>query len=122
MKTKTNVTLYICDHCKKKLLRKWAMEKHEKYCGANPENRRACEGCQHLEETTVEVIYEGIYQDRIVKSKAFRCKALEKMLYPLKVEQRGLLEKYPETFEDQEPMPRTCEHGPVNPSYDDCQF
>jgi len=111
MKIKTNVTLYICEHCGKKMFRKYAMEQHEKWCSLNPENRRACEGCEHLQETTIEVSY-GHYDGSVTyhNAKAFRCTKLDKLLYPLKVEQRGLLEKYPETFEDQQPMPKTCEY------------
>jgi hypothetical protein len=113
MKTKTNVTLYICDHCKKKLLRKWAMEKHEKMCDSNPENSKACSGCAFLQPTTIEVEYGDDYYtgEPVIKmSKAFRCTKLDKLLYPLKVEQRGLVEKYPYTFEGQDPMPKECEH------------
>lgn len=122
MKIKTGQTVYYCDHCKKKLLRKKAMEHHEKYCASNPDNRRACEGCEHLEETTVEVEYGDDYYTNepvIRRVKAFRCKKLDKMLYPIKAEQRRLPERYPWTFENQEPMPRTCEHRPVNPTFDD---
>jgi hypothetical protein len=122
MKTKTNVTLYICDHCKKKMQRKHAMEFHEKWCASNPENRRACEGCEHLEETTVEVDYgDNYFNEPVIKQvKAFRCAKLDKMLYPLKAEQRRLPERFPWTFENQEPMPKACEHKTnVSDCFDD---
>lgn len=112
MKIKKGVTVYRCDYCKKKMFRKGAMERHERLCDSNPENSKACSGCSFLQETTVEV-YSGTdpYGDERTRDvKAFRCTKLDKMLYPLKVEQKGLVEKYPDTFEDQEPMPKECEH------------
>lgn len=120
MKVKENVTLYKCDFCSKKLFVKHAMENHEKWCGNNPENVRACSGCKFLEETTVD--YEQNYNSfgegygvifdagtETKTSKAFRCAKLDKLVYPLKVEKKGLVEKYPETFENQIPMPKECE-------------
>jgi|ERR1044072_2730758 hypothetical protein len=121
MRVKQNVTLYYCDHCKKKLIRKGAMEHHEKYCPANPANRRACEGCEHLEETTVDLEYGDDYYTNepvIKQAKAFRCTKLDKMLYPIKAEQRRLPERFPWTFQNQEPMPKICEYGPnLNPEW-----
>lgn len=112
MKIKTGVTVYRCDHCKKKMFRKGAMERHEKWCDSNPDNHKACSDCCFLQETTVGV-YSGTdpYGDANTKYvKAFKCTKLDKMLYPLKVQQKGLVEKYPDTFEEQEPMPKECEH------------
>ena len=121
MKVKENVTIYQCEFCKRKMFVKHAMEKHEKWCNSNPENFRACSGCQHLEEVEVKysysvptldgnlaVIFDGSTAEG--KTTGFRCKKLDKCLYPFKVEKLGLPDKYPETFEDKEPMPKTCEH------------
>jgi len=121
MKVKENVTVYQCEFCKRKMFVKHAMEKHEKWCYSNPENFRACSGCKHLEEVTVEysysvptigdhlgVIFDGSTVER--KTTGFHCKKLDKQLYPFKAEKKGLIEKYPESFEDKEPMPKTCEH------------
>lgn len=48
MKTKTNVTLYFCDHCNKHYLKKSACERHEKeVCNKNPRNRILCMDCKH---------------------------------------------------------------------------
>jgi hypothetical protein len=107
MKVKENVTVYYCDHCNKKLIVKRAMEKHEQLCYKNPENTRACSGCLFLKEVPVEYLnrYE---QTKTVRG--FSCEKLNKKLYPFKVEKKGLPEEYPETFEDQEPMPKTCVH------------
>ena len=112
MTTTENVTVYGCDFCKKKLFRKHAMERHEKYCLGKPENQPACSGCVFLKETTVDIStgsdYHGEEGYRAVK--AFECTKLEKLLYPIKVLQKGLVERYPETFQDQELMPNKCEH------------
>lgn len=110
MKVKLNVTVYYCDHCKKKMLRKGAMEHHEKWCPKNPENIKACQYCKHLEETKVIVYWDGYDGPHESLRKGFRCAKLDKLLYPLAVERRGLDGRFPEHFEDQEPMPKECEH------------
>lgn len=97
------------------------MERHEKWCAANPENFKACSGCIHLEQ--IEIKYEavcssfgedyGVIFDSHTETrtaKGFHCKKLDKNLYPLIVQKKGLVEKFPETFEKQEPMPKECEH------------
>lgn len=85
------------------------MEHHEKWCASNPDNWKACSGCVNLEETLVEV-ESGYMEDGVRDAKAFRCKVLNKLLYPIKVERRGLNKLYPETFKNQEPMPKLCSH------------
>jgi hypothetical protein len=119
--------VYYCDFCKKKGLSKHAMVKHEKFCSGNPENNVACQGCVNLEETVVAygysydtlgegygVIPDGGYQER--KTTGFRCKKLNKDFYPLKCVRKGLVDKYPETFEGKELFPKECfdwEYGMV---------
>lgn len=111
MKTKTGVTVYYCDHCKKKMFRKGAMEHHEKWCPKNPDNAKACQYCKHLEETKVTIYGEHGYDGSEWTSdrKGFRCTKLDRLLYPLAVERRGLNLRF-ETFAEQEPMPKECEH------------
>lgn len=111
MRVKENITMYHCDFCSKKLFVKGAMERHEKFCGNNPENAKACHGCKFIEE--IKIPYTLDYGDDYgVEREAtgFRCKKLDKILYPLIVEQKKLNIKYPETFENQEPMPKECEY------------
>lgn len=122
MKTKTNVTLYICDHCKKKMQRKGAMEEHEKWCPKNPENEKACTYCPFLKETDVTIYYDTFDGEGSTVKKGFRCTKLDKLLYPLSVQRRGLDGRFPEHFGEQEPMPKTCEHRPVYPTYDDFPY
>lgn len=111
MITTENVTIYKCEFCKKKYFRKHACEGHEKYCSSNPENEKACSGCVFLEETKVEYDvdnYEyGGYQTRY--SNGFKCLKKDQLLYPLKAERLDLPNRYPETFEDQLPMPKDCD-------------
>lgn len=109
MKIKENVTLYICSHCGKRLLKKKAMELHEPACYSNPENFRACSSCDFLKETENTVYFDTWNGEGSRKFRAFRCDKLDKMLYPYKVEKNGLLNRFPESFEDQEPMPKNCE-------------
>lgn len=111
MKIKENVTVYQCEHCKRKMFVKSAMERHEKWCDSNPDNAKACVGCKHLEETRIEWHYDSYYYGTgTASSKGVRCIKLDKLLYPLKAERKGLPDKYPETFEGQDPMPKECEH------------
>lgn len=98
--------VYKCDYCGKNLIRKHAMIKHEKFCDRNPLNIKACFGCVFLTKEEV-LIEEHDHYDR--KSNGFRCTKKDVLLYPTKVERKGLLDKYPETFEDQEPMPSQCD-------------
>lgn len=86
-------------------------------CNDNPANKRACHDCIHLKETTVSyqlTDYEGSLTGQSLKAKAFRCDKLDKMIYPFKVEKKDLVNKYPETFDGQEPMPKKCELFQLN--------
>ncbi len=110
MKELTKKVFY-CEHCNKHGLSKGHMNTHEKWCFHNPENKKACYGCANLEEIVIDGYYadhEG--NDHTREFKGFHCKALDKKLYPLKCEKKNLPALYPGTFDDQEPMPKECEH------------
>lgn len=115
MKTIENVTLYKCDFCKKELKRKHAMENHEKKCSNNPINSKACYSCVFLEEAKTNVSWvrhydhgEGTsYFEKEVK--CFKCTKLDKLMYSANIEKGSALIRYPETFENQEAMPKECE-------------
>ncbi len=109
MKTETR-EIYKCDHCKKLYQVKRACAKHEDNCTRNPKNIAACSGCVFIEQRPTEYWYDTGYGEFSGKSIKFHCKKLDKDLYPHKVVRTGLLERYPENFEDQEQMPTTCEH------------
>lgn len=109
MKIIENVTMYQCEHCKRKMVRKGDMTRHEKNCKKNPLNEDACIGCKFCEKE--EVIYPSIYQDDWgyspeVKSYAFKCTKFNKLMYPHKAQKYA--EKHPHTFHGQEVMPNEC--------------
>jgi hypothetical protein len=109
MKELTKKVFY-CDHCKKHGLNKGSMMKHEKWCDSNPENKKACSGCMYLEEIKARyTVDEGTESEYERESNAFKCTKLDKMLYPLVVQRKGLNTRY-SVFADQEPMPKECEH------------
>lgn len=109
MIVKENVSIYICEHCKKRYFKKHACEKHEVICYSNPVNFRACSGCDYLHQIENTVYFDTFNGEGSRKFKSFECTKLKKILYPFKVEAKGLLNKYPESFEDQEPMPKHCD-------------
>jgi len=86
------------------------MVKHEFICSMNPKNHAACSDCVFLIEGQTEVHNENNdgYGVRGVIQKTFYCEKLNKNMYPFKVVRKGLLEKYPETFEGMEQMPNNC--------------
>lgn len=111
MKTTENVTVYQCEHCKKKLFVKHAMEKHETNCSYNPANFAACLNCQHCKEVVKE--YSNPYDydensDGIKLTKGFECTKLRFKMYPFKAVKRNLLQRYPEQFEGEIQMPVEC--------------
>lgn len=111
---KENVTIYKCEFCKKELKVKHAMVKHEDDCISNPKNFRICHDCTFCEEKQVDYTVFGFngYSEVEVDKKAngFYCTKLAKAIYPYKCERKKLPEKYPETFVDQIPMKKDCEH------------
>lgn len=109
MRVKENVTIYQCDFCNRKMFRKHSMEKHEKWCDHNPQNFRACGSCQFLDETVVYYSYDKGLGEVNKKTNGFRCSKLNKDIYPFKAEKLDLPNKYPETFDGQEPMPKSCD-------------
>jgi len=122
MKVKDNVTVFQCEHCNKKLFRKHAMENHEKWCFHNPDNKKACADCSFLKSEKVaytRFYFNGYYNEteENKESNGFRCTKKDKLLYPLKAEKKGLPQEYPETFADQEPMPKECDQ--FRSTYDD---
>ncbi len=81
------------------------MEKQESHCLANPENQNARIGCSQCQSVKIDLEFK----DDSRTSNGFFCHYYGVHVYPKIVEAKGLLEKYPETFEDQIPMPKTCE-------------
>jgi hypothetical protein len=117
MKTIENVTIYKCDFCKKELKRKYAMINHENSCNCNPDNFKACtSGCVHLEHQQIDVEFESYYdwengeQNYTTKKvNSFRCAKFDKLMFPYQIEKKDLQNRFPDTFENQEPMPKQCD-------------
>jgi hypothetical protein len=124
MKTIENVTIYKCDFCKKELKRKHAMVKHENLCNCNPVNFKACtQGCMFLETEKVTLYFEeGHSEDGVEYSEqekeVFKCIKFDKLMYPFSIERRDLPNRYPSTFEEQEPMPKLgeCDQFSTDPN------
>lgn len=113
MKEKHNVTLYSCDFCNRKMQIKKAMIRHEKVCTKNPENYIACSDCKHCEATTKQFHYQNHYYGDCYKEvKSFKCNALDKIMYPPKIEKTVI--DFPENFEDEIVMPSKCEYQNSN--------
>jgi len=107
--------VYYCDFCNKKGLSKHAMSVHQNNCFHNPINKRACLDCIFLDEVEIKYNYkiqtsvDDIYSTEKI-TKGFICRKLDKLIYHVIAEFKKLPEKYPETFENQCPMPLECEH------------
>lgn len=116
MTTKENVTQYGCDFCKKKLIVKSAMIRHEDNCLNNPKNIRPCLSCDHMERVKMDVEFIRGYNHQYGETEfytkeidVFRCKLYDKMMFPFSIERKDLHNIYPETYSGQEPMPKECE-------------
>lgn len=106
MKVK-DVTMYTCDHCGKRLIRKHAMLKHEENCIKNPENIPACYDCNHCTDEDITYCFQTEVDDfEEVDSKCLKCKLTGQLMYSPKANR--IAKKYPEQFEDQVPCPETC--------------
>ena len=110
MKIKENITVFVCDHCGKKMFRRHAMEKHEIYCGQNPENDRACSYCDYMERREIKYYYDGYDGEHSGKSNGFYCIKIEKYIYPPFIEGSPVFYNHPEQFEDQIPFKKECEN------------
>lgn len=113
---KITKTVYYCEHCNKHGLSASAMTTHERKCMSNPENIRACLNCIFLEEIEKQytrkyqnAVDDFSYEDRVAKG--FKCLKLNKAIYHVRAEIKDLPQKWPDTFEGQEPMPKECEHS-----------
>lgn len=99
--------VYYCQFCKKHGLSKSKMEYHEKICGYNPENVRACHSCMLLEKKEIEVFYDtGRGEESVIKD-CLHCSKRNVFLYPPKVEVKKNWFEFGN--ESNEPMPKICE-------------
>jgi len=112
MKIRENVTLYICEHCKKEMKTEKGMKNHEVKCDLNPLNQRLCHHCEHLEckDKLVDIERPEPHYDSTTKTKGFKCKELNIELYPYSAEKKNLLNRFPDTFDGIEAMKRRCDN------------
>ena len=110
MTIKENVTVFHCDHCTKKLFVEHAMVKHEKYCGGNPENKRACSLCDYMKRKPLEYYYDTYEGEQSDTTNGFYCEKFCNFIYPPFIEDKVWFTNNPEQFEEQEPFKRECEH------------
>lgn len=117
MPKKVTKDVYYCDHCNKRYLSKYWVDQHEKWCLHNPENKRACCGCKHLDKVEhIEYEYHAYNgQEFKIKYTAFVCNKYKKGVYPISTE-RKVKEFGHHPFEEidggyfpNEPMPKECE-------------
>lgn len=107
MKVETK-EIYKCDFCRKLYQVKTACENHEVSCSENPDNERACFGCEFLTKKE-NTIYEDSPMGGEYKftRQLLYCNKKEIFVYPPKVEHKGnAIDLGDET---NEPMPRQCE-------------
>lgn len=97
--------VYYCDYCKKKTFIKSIMVKHEANCYGNDANRPACFACTHLESKYID---SAVGTDNESRQSAPFCTLYNKQVHTAKAITKGLLEKYPEHFQESELMPMTC--------------
>lgn len=107
-------TIYRCDHCDKIMFRKGSMTYHEKLCYKNPVNIALCLSCKFSEKKAIVYIYDGNdgfgYKEWVKPTNCFHCPKHNIDMYPFKAVKMGLLKRFPDQFEDQEPMKMECEH------------
>lgn len=112
---KRTITVFNCDHCNKLYQRERACKIHERDCGKNPANNRACYDCHNLrkiKQTILEDNWQGYEEERIVE--AFYCEAKRIALYPPKIENRNDGRFYDFGSYSNEPMQKQCEKHSSN--------
>ncbi|MDP9954710.1 hypothetical protein J2X97_000347 [Epilithonimonas hungarica] len=124
MKVKENITVYQCEYCQKKLFLKHAMIKHEDLCFKNPKNNKPCYSCIFCHKEEIRVDFDDPYNPdgyTTKKVEASKCVKLDIIMFPWSIERKRLHEKY-ETYSEQEPMPRECEHHKYEGSESDFEL
>ena len=82
MKIKTNITLYVCEHCKKEYKRAKNCENHEYKCWANPKNQAKCFGCAFLTKQKANIQKDGYTRS----SERFFCTKKDTFVSPIQYE------------------------------------
>lgn len=110
MKTIPNVTVYQCDHCKKKYFRENACVSHEVVCFHNPANFRPCFGCACLIKKETAVTFDGDgeygYQEWTEQKSVLYCSKFSMFMHTPQNEIKGNAFELDEHIN--EPMPKQC--------------
>ena len=109
MKKETR-TVYICEHCGKKMFGASAMSVHEKFCRQNPNNLHKCfQYCQHLKKTGGEKRYDYEHDGFCKRNPiSFTCSLLKKELYSYKLENKQRFQ-IKNILKNKERMPLVCD-------------
>ncbi len=113
--------IYKCEHCRKLYQRKNACEKHEKGCGHNPDNWRACHECLELGKRNVE-IYQADPNGTDTANRRvniLHCRKRCVYIYPPQVEAKKNWfdqEDINDGNTPNEPMPKECEFQSTYPA------
>lgn len=91
MKTLTNVTLYFCDGCNKRYVKKFACEAHEKTCSRVVGNKPQCTSCVNFTKEKA-VYYDLCFgEQRYTSNEIFMCKKYNEYMVSKKGATNGLL-------------------------------
>ena len=86
MITKENVTIYLCEHCRKVYRRPHDCLNHEPGCHRNPENHHLCFDCPFLKKGTRTVYYDAWDGEHSTEITSFGCMAQGELVYSYKAE------------------------------------
>lgn len=98
--------IYKCEHCRKVYQVKRFAEVHEISCMKNPDNKRACFGCKHMNKRDYVLYYDTPMGEATRTVNLCHCAKKEIFLYPPKVEHKGTSFELGDEFN--EPMPKDC--------------
>ena len=96
--------VYICEHCKRRMLSAGAMSLHERQCKDNPNNQHKCfQWCKHLVKTTGQIEYDNTNLNTV-----FTCKLRPELgqLYSYKLERFAC---HSEIIKSMKRMPLECD-------------
>ena len=105
MKTKIK-EVYYCEYCGKHGLRKHSMVYHESICAKNPENKRPCFDCRHLDKEQIQICEDYFGQENIRNVDLFYCNKKQCFLHTPQNKTKGNL--YDLGDEVNHPMPKEC--------------
>ena len=99
--------VYKCEYCRKVYQVKRFAELHEERCTKNPNNKRACFGCNFLEKKSATLYADSpVGGDYEYKRDLLFCKKKQIFVYPPIVEHKNSAIDLGDEFN--EPMPKEC--------------